>query len=224
MKNKTKSTKKIVFNSAMRIAIFVVAIIVFGISTSYAYYVANIKGQAVVDESKTATLNISTTLESSPAISASKMSIIDASDYLTKGQKVDFNVTNETTSNVKAKYTLKLVDMSITKNLSSKYFKYAIIINAGTDKEKTLTGDFLDETNIAPEATTVTKEDPETVTNLTKTLISEEDAMLLDIGSTDTLSFYIWIENDDNVDQLYLTNGNFSAKLSLDAYPTKWDQ
>ena len=136
MKNKTKSTKKIVFNSAMRIAIFVVAIIVFGISTSYAYYVANIKGQAVVDESKTATLNISTTLESSPAISASKMSIIDASDYLTKGQKVDFNVTNETTSNVKAKYTLKLVDMSITKNLSSKYFKYAIIINAGTDKEK----------------------------------------------------------------------------------------
>lgn len=221
MEKKKNSTKKFVLNSAMRITIFVLAIIVFGISTSYAYYVANIKGQANVDTSQTATLNITTTLESAPAISASKMSIIDASDYLTKGQKVDFTVTNEATSNVKAKYTLKLVDMSITKNLSSKYFKYAIIINAGTDNEKILTGNFLDATNIASEGTTVTKDSPETVAGLTKTLINDDEAVLLDIGTTDTLSFYIWLENDDNVDQLYLTNGNFSAKLSLDAYPTK---
>ena len=149
------------------------------------------------------------------------MSIINASDYLTKAQKVDFSITNETTSNVKAKYTLKLVEMSITKNLSSKYFKYAVIVNAGKDNEKTFTGNFLDEENIAPEKTTVTKDNPETVTELTKNLIDEDNALILDIGSTDTLNFYIWVENDDEVDQLYLTNGNFSAKLSIDAYPTK---
>lgn len=218
---KKNSTKNVMFNSAIRIIVFVLAIVIFGVSTSYAYYVANIKGQANVDESKTATLNVTTTLENAPAISASKMSIINASDYLTKAQKVDFSITNETTSNVKAKYTLKLVEMSITKNLSSKYFKYAVIVNAGKDNEKTFTGNFLDEENIAPENTRVTKDNPETVTGLTKNLIDEDNALILDIGSTDTLSFYIWVENDDNVDQLYLTNGNFSAKLSIDAYPTK---
>lgn len=220
MKEKN-STKNTFFNFAMRITIFVLAIVIFGVSTSYAYYVANIKGQASVDESKTAVLNVTTTLENAPAISASKMTIINAADYLTKAQKVDFSITNETTSNVKAKYTLKLVEMSITKNLSSKYFKYAVIVNAGKNNEKTFTGNFLDEENIAPENTSVTKDNPETVTGLTKNLIDEDNALILDIGSTDTLSFYIWVENDDNVDQLYLTNGNFSAKLSIDAYPTK---
>lgn len=220
MKEKN-STKNTFLNFAMRIIIFVLAIVIFGVSTSYAYYVANIKGQASVDESKTAVLNVTTTLENAPAISASKMTIINAADYLTKAQKVDFSITNETTSNVKAKYTLKLVEMSITKNLSSKYFKYAVIVNAGKDNEKTFTGNFLDEENIAPENTSVTKDNPETVKGLTKNLIDEDNALILDIGSTDTLSFYIWVENDDNVDQLYLTNGNFSAKLSVDAYPVK---
>lgn len=220
MKEKN-STKNTFFNSAMRIIIFVLAIVIFGVSTSYAYYVANIKGQASVDESKTAVLNVTTTLENAPAISASKMTIINAADYLTKAQKVDFSITNQSTSNVKAKYTLKLVEMNITKNLSSKYFKYAVIVNAGKNNEKTFTGNFLDEENIAPENTSVTKDNPETVTGLTKNLIDEDNALILDIGSTDTLSFYIWVENDDNVDQLYLTNGNFSAKLSIDAYPTK---
>lgn len=220
MKEKN-STKNTFLNFAMRITIFVLAIVIFGVSTSYAYYVANIKGQASVDESKTAVLNVTTTLENAPAISASKMTIINAADYLTKAQKVDFSITNQSTSNVKAKYTLKLVEMSITKNLSSKYFKYAVIVNAGKDNEKTFTGNFLDEENIAPENTSVTKDNPETVTGLTKNLIDEDNALILDIGSTDTLSFYIWVENDDNVDQLYLTNGNFSAKLSIDAYPTK---
>ena len=186
MKEKN-STKNVMFNSAIRIIVFVLAIVIFGVSTSYAYYVANIKGQANVDESKTATLNVITTLENAPAISASKMSIINASDYLTKAQKVDFSITNETTSNVKAKYTLKLVEMSITKNLSSKYFKYAVIVNAGKNNEKTFTGNFLDEENIAPENTSVTKDNPETVTGLTKNLIDEDNALILYICSTDTL-------------------------------------
>lgn len=220
MKEKN-STKNTFFNSAMRIIIFVLAIVIFGVSTSYAYYVANIKGQASVDESKTAVLNVTTTLENAPAISASKMTIINAADYLTKAQKVDFSITNQSTSNVKAKYTLKLVEMNITKNLSSKYFKYAVVVNAGKSTAKTYTGNFLDEENIAPENTSVTKDNPETVKGLTKNLIDEDNALILNIGSTDTLSFYIWVENDDAVDQLYLTNGNFSAKLSVDAYPVK---
>ena len=220
MKEKN-STKNPFFNSAMRIIIFVLAIVIFGVSTSYAYYVANIKGQASVDESKTAVLNVTTTLENAPAISASKMTIINAADYLTKAQKVDFSITNQSTSNVKAKYTLKLVEMNITKNLSSKYFKYAVVVNAGKSTAKTYTGNFLDEKYIAPEKTSVTKENPETVKGLTKNLIDEDNALILNIGSTDTLSFYIWVENDDAVDQLYLTNGNFSAKLSVDAYPVK---
>lgn len=128
---------------------------------------------------------------------------------------MEFSVTNNSTSEVNANYTIELVEMSMTRNLSSKYFKWALVINPGAD-EQVITGDFLD-TSIGTEGNNNTTE----VTGLTKTLISTEDALPLNIGATDNIEFYIWLENDDIVDQLYLTNGDFSAKLSLNAFPVR---
>lgn len=213
-------TKKISKNgyakNIMFISVFVISIIVIGISVSYSFYSALIKGGSDITGSTAAKMDVTTTLNTTAAINAAKLSMIDAGEYLTKAEKVRFSVTNGTTSNVKAKYTVQLVDMSLSKNLASKYFKWTLIVNAGTSTEKSFTGNFAD-TTIAPEGTS----DTTVVNNLSKTLITDENAITLDIGATDNIDFYIWLENDPVLDQLYLTNGNFTGKLNLNATPTK---
>ena len=136
--------------------------------------------------------------------------------YEDNAEKVSFSVTNSASSGAKAKYTIDLVEMSITKNLASKYFKWALVVNPDGDNRQVFTGDFADE-SIGSEGNS----DTTLVEGLTKTLLDEEHALILDIGATDNLDFYIWLENDDSVDQLYLTNGDFSGKLSMNAVPTR---
>lgn len=213
---KNHSSNKGLMRNVIFISVFVISIIVIGVSVSYAYYTANMTGNANVPSSNAAIMNVTTNIAEAGAINAAKLSLIDAKDYLTNAQKVEFSVTNETTSNVKAKYIIKLVEMSLSKNLASKYFKWALIVNAGTSSEKSFTGNFAD-TTIGAEGTT----DKTLVTDLTKTLIADANALTLDIGATDNIDFYIWLENDLVVDQLYLTNGNFTGKLSMEAVPTK---
>ena len=79
--------------------------------------------------------------------------------------------------------------MSLSKNLFSKYFKWKLIINEGTATEKEFTGTFADET-LASEGT----EDNTELTDLTKILVSDEQALTLDVGQTDDIKFYIWLE------------------------------
>lgn len=215
MENSSK-TKKFLFKSTTTAIIFVLSIIIIGVSGSYAYYVANLTGTKTVETSTAAKLNVTTTLSTADTISAAKLAIIDAADYLTKGEKVSFSVTNNSDSNVKAKYTVKLTDMSLTKNLFSKYFKYDLIRDVGTANEQHFTGTFADAT-VTAEGTT----DTTAVTGKTKEIITDANAVTLDINTTDTLVFYIWLENDAAVSQNYLTNGSFSAKISMDAIPTK---
>ena len=78
--------------------------------------------------------------------------------------------------------------MSLTKNLASKYFKWTLMV----DGVAVASGDFAD-SSIADEGTS----DTTVVSDLTKVLIPEEEAITLDIGATDNLVFYIWLENDD---------------------------
>ncbi len=205
--------------NTIKIFVFVCSILVFGVSVSYAYFTANMVGNSTTSHNQGGVLDVTATLSSVPVINAAQLALIEPTEYLTKGEKVTFSVTNTNNSTLKAKYTIKLVEMSLSKNLFSKYFKWALIVNTAAGDTKTYTGDFADAT-ITPEGTEITADDVE-VTGLTKVLISDEDAIALDINSTDNLSFYIWLENDAHVDQLYLTNGTFTGKLSLDAVPTK---
>lgn len=201
---------------SIMVIVFVISIVLIGVSVSYAYFSARFSGESNAPGAETAILNVTTTLTTTPAIDNAELAIIDASEYLTKSEKVFFTVTNETTSNIKGKYNVKIVNMSLSKNLFSKYFKWKLVVNEGTASEKEFTGTFADEA-VASEGT----EDNTEVTNLTKVLVTDEEALVLDIGQTDDMKFYIWLENDDNVNQLYLTKGSFSGKLSMDAVPTK---
>ena len=95
----------------------------------------------------------------------------------------------------------------------SKYLKWAIVIDG--DKTNMITGDFHDETGAILEGTT----DKTPVSMDAKILISDDNAKMLNVGNTVTIDFYLWLENDDTVNQIYLTSGNFSGKLSLNATP-----
>lgn len=215
MKEEQGKNKEITKYSVM-VLVFVLSIVVIGVSLSYAYFTANFTGQNDTGLNKAATLNVTTTLTTAPVIDSSQLALIESTEYITKGEKISFEITNENTSNVNAKYTIKLVEMSLSQNLFSKYFKWKLVINEGTATEKEFNGNFADETK-APEGTSGKEE----ITELTKKLIAEEEALTLSIGQTDNVVFYLWLENEADVDQIYLTEGTFKGKLSMDAVPTK---
>ena len=209
--------KKTSTKSIAMLGIFVIGIIVIGISISYAFYSINMTGNSDMSQSTAAQLDFTTNLTSVSEINTTRLQLLDVTnsnftELVT--DKVTFTVTNQNTSNINGKYTLNLKEMSISKNLSSQYFKWAVVVS-GTNT-KTITGNFLDASGIAPEGTT----DKTEISNLSKVLIDDENALTLEPGQTDTITFYIWLENAA-VDQIYLTSGSFSGKLSLDAVPSK---
>ena len=206
--------KKDIYKSVSFMCMFVLLIVVAGITISYAYYTLNMRGSTTTDTNQAANLNITTTLTGTTAINTSNLVLIDGTD-LSKAEKVSFSVTNNTDSTVDAKYTINLIDMSLTQNLFSKYFKWALVINGDTTNK--IVGDFQDETGVIQEGETSTTSQ----TVATKNLITEENALPLAIGATDIIDFYIWLQDDDNVNQIYLTSGTFSSKLSLNAFPSK---
>lgn len=213
MESKKLKKKSFVKNTVL-ISVLVVSIIVIGISLSFAYFTMSIQGSSDTGNNQAAILNVTTTLTTADAINATSLAIIDGSEYLTKAESIEFTVTNNTDSNVNALYTINMTDITISKNMLSQYFKWALVINS--DTSNAITGSFQD-LSLADEGNT----DTSTVTIGSKVLIADENARSLSIGATDTITLYLWLENDDNVDQLYLTNGTFSGKLSLNATPVK---
>lgn len=212
MKKKKRDARSLVLG-----IIVIMLVITMGIGISYAFYMIGMTGRSDVSQSTAAVLNLTTTLEQVDRINTDKLQLteITNNNYAeVVTDKVTFTVTNESSSNVNGKYNLYLKELALTRNLSSQYFKWAAVVS-GTNS-KIVTGNFLDTTNLGVEGNT----NRIVVSNLTKTLIDDANALTLAPGQTDTVTFYIWLENA-NVDQLYLTNGSFSGKLAIDAVPVK---
>ena len=213
------SSKKLILTAC----ILVISIVVIAFSLTYAYFSVGYGDDVEAKNNSTAIMDVTSSLINASAINETRMNLINPDDVSSMAKTVSFDVTNEATSNVNVKYVVKLIDYSLTKNLSSKYFKWKLVVNPGTENAKTFDGDFLDAINIAPEGTDISSlgESEKKVSNLTKFLITEEEALPLEIGHVDNLIFSIWLENDDNSEQNYLTNGEFTGRLSLEASPVK---
>ena len=205
------SNKKLLLSAS----ILVSSIIIIGLSLTYAYFETTYTGSENVTGNKAATMNITTNLDSGIAINASELSLINANSVESSAKKVSFTVTNNSNSTVKAKYTVKLSNYSITKNLQSKYFKWKLVIkNGGSQVGNPFTGTF----GGSQEPSNGVRDQ---VNNLNMNLISDNQAVEIAAGTTHNLDFYIWLENDAAVNQLYLTNGSFNGKLSVSAVPIK---
>ncbi len=231
-------------NYSIRVIVFVISIMTIGISVSYAYFTANFTGENNIPINTASVLNVTSNIDEAEPITSAELGLINKSDYKTKAEEVTFQITNhasstgdlpnEQASTIKAKYTVKIVEMSLSKNLFSKYLKWALVKN--NEEVPFATGDFKDEqyntqypegykieANRSVDETTgmvtYTPKEEDIISIDTKELLTTDKAQVLEIGQTDTLHFYIWLENDPDQDQLYLTNGLFKGKLAVDAVP-----
>ena len=199
------------------IIILILILILLGVSLSYAFYTATIKGNANLSESTAAVFNVSTNLDSTSTINTTNFNLIDPTSYEINAEKVSFTVNNASTSNVNAKYTLSINNIAMSENLFSQYFKWVLKIKHSNGTADTvINGNFADST-MAQEGNTSTT----LTSNYSKVLISDENPITLGINSTDTVTLYLYLENNNNVIQNYLTNGSFSGKLAINIVPTK---
>lgn len=200
-----------------KIGVLVFAIVIIGISLSYAYYSANISGKGEIPSTNAARLDLTSTLTDSKAINNPKLTLIDASAVKEMAEKVEFSVTNADTSTVNGKYYVYLTDVHITKNLYSKYFKWELVRVTSNIESQVSTGDF---TNAVRMGSIVEGEDEKVLTDIEDIGLNKV-ALQIEPGNTDQYIFRLWLENDPVNNQIELTEGSFQGKLKIEATPTK---
>ncbi len=200
--------------------VFVSALVILTMSTTYAYFTLKITGTSAASSLTAAKLSLATDLTTKAAFSNTKFSLINASDKATKANSVSFYITNNSTAGVSALYTVYLTNVTITKNLKSADLKWELV-KSGTTESTIASGDF---SGVTGTATTVTVNVNGTNTSKEALSISRitlnSTAVKLAKGSTDNLIFRIWLQNS-NANQTSLLEGSFKGKLAFEATPTK---
>lgn len=202
-------------NHIIKIGVLVVSIVTIGISMTYAFYTAKISGNSEFDNVTAAEFHITSTLADSTAISNMKMSLIEPTNIAKSADKVEFSVTNSSTSTVSGQYYVYLINVKLTKNLYSKYFKWQLVRKTDLGESIIDSGNFEDVTR-----TDTPLEGESDIAETTVDKISlNKVALEIPKGTTDNLIFRLWLENDPDVNQVDLTNGAFEAKLKIEASP-----
>lgn len=202
-------------NHVIKIGILIVSIVTIGISMTYAYYTAKISGSADVDNTTVAEFHITSTLADSTAISNMKMGLIESTEIKDKADKVEFSVTNSSTSTVSGQYYVYLVNVNLSKNLYSEYFKWELVRKTDLGESVIETGSFKE----AERSDTPLDGEQDNVMTSSENITLNKVALEIPKGTTDNLIFRLWLENDPNVNQVELTNGSFEGKLKIEATP-----
>lgn len=213
--NETKKNSYLI-----KVLVFVVALVVLGISTTYAYFTLNIIGTPKQSTAKAGTLNVETNLDKVAAISDAKFSLIKSTEKNDKAPKVEFYIKNTSTAGININYYIYLTEINVSKNFYSPYFKWELVKQDGTVINN---GDF---SSLKRKGTETSGEKANVSTEAEKFLLNKSEGetptpVTLANGKTDNLIFRMWLENDDKVDQISLTEGSFSAKLFYEAVPVK---
>ncbi len=194
MENVENNAKKRLILASL---IIVMSIIIIGLSLSYAYYLnqvveVNPDNQKASITSGELTMNFAT----ERVINAISAGLVSDTDILTEADYTQFSVTLPSTAKVdSATYTLYLTELTITDNLKSNYVKWALYDGNGTSE--ITNGTFLNAT--------------------TGTDLTIDTGISISKGETDSYRLYIWLSNDENVNQIDLLNGSLSAKVGFRA-------
>jgi len=176
--------------------ILTVSLVIIGISGSYAYFVNNIENVVDRDNGVTITsgelkMNFTTT----QYINASDATLINDADLLTSANAKYTSFTVALPSDAKisrASYNLYLTDITISDNFKSKYVKWALY----QDGIKKSDGTF------------------ENYNTGNVELLNSQDIAK---NSPATYKLYIWLSNDDTVNQASLLGGSIQAKVGFKA-------
>ncbi len=191
-------------NNVMGSLIVVMALIIIGISGSYAYFVNSVKeenkeNQGVNVYSGALVMNFRTVDDK--YIKASAANLINDADILTKADYTSFSITLPEGNVNTATYNVYLTDIKMTSNFKSQYLKWALY-SADT---KVASGDFSGVT--LSSSATDGKCDVSNITLLGNTDINK--------GTTTSYKLYIWLSYEPNVQQNSLLNGSISAKVGF---------
>ncbi len=194
-----------------KVIVLVISLVVLGVSASYAFFYTTIKGDTSTTTIQAGKLTIETNLDSKNAISNEHLNFIKETEKESKADKISFTVSNKSDSNVSGKYNVFLKEINLTKNLYSSYFKWELL------RGRTVigSGNFSDATRSDAE---ISGED-ERVSTTANDIKLTTDEIILNPNMTDTLTFRMYLVNDDAVNQISLTEGSFTGKLFIQAVP-----
>lgn len=191
---KKDNTKKRLILASL---IIVMSIVIIGISLSYAYFINTIEevnpdNQGTSITSGELTMNFTT----DRLINATSAGLINDADVVTEGDYTQFSVSLPSNADASsATYSLYLTELNITDNLKSTYVKWALYDAKGTNE--ITSGNFVSAT--------------------TGTNLSLQNNITINRGETNSYRLYIWLSNDENVNQIDLLNGSLSAKVGFRA-------
>lgn len=204
-------------NQIIKISVLVVAITVIGISLSYAFFTGTIKGESDIEERNAAKLDLVSTLTTTDAINNMHLELIEPEDIKKQADKVEFSITNQNTSTVNGKYFVYLTDIKMSRNLYSKYFKWELVRVTSAGESQIETGNFQTATRVgAPN-----DGEADNVITDVEDIGLNKVALQIPVNATDNLIFRLWLENDQNINQIELTDGSFEGRLKIEATPVK---
>lgn len=177
-------------------ALLVVCLVmVIGTLSTFAFFKRSFSDGTKKTVTNASTTNLDVDFSTSEYINNISGVLIDEDDYLDEADSTKFTIKKPSTSTIASDiyYDILLTDISISDNLKSSYFVWKLV--KGTDTV-VASGNF----------STIGKNTSITLSTKTK------------ISGTHSYSLYVYLKNDDSVNQLNLLNGSFTAKVAVDAY------
>lgn len=198
--SKNNERKLIVFSF-----ILVSLLILLGISLTYAYFSRyySVEGEEPKTNVETGKLDVD--FLTSEYINNKNAKLIDDGSAYTQAEKTHFSVTRSSLNTVEqVYYTLQLVDIKISNNLKSSYFKWRLYetTEIDADTEPLNYGDFKD----------INCDDDSVCT-----LDLYDTKIPLASTVTDDFVLLVWLSNEESKNQTELLNGDFSAKVQVTA-------
>ena len=188
-------------NLKKHIVIYVTIVLLLVIGTftiTYSYFLALPKADDTITPSNVETGKLVLDFVTNTYINADKLSLINDSDKDTEAPYTEFIVSHNEESNVSASYDLYITELEISENFKSEYFKWELVrVSQGTE-EIINSGNFLNAT---------TGNDFKLNSN----------TITLSVDDIHLYKLRIWLSNDENKNQLELTNGSFKGKVKVTA-------
>lgn len=203
MKEETKISK----NYVIICAIFVVALLILGISLTYAFFETNISNDFTETKFTTGTFSMDTNLTDASVINASNMTLLNTNEVESKSEKINF--TAQAKNNNNAKFNIYLKNITISSNMIDSSFKWQLL----ADNKVISSGDFSDITKNGKLSTSKTSTD----------LVKYYDTYYLkkagNFNGNNEMNFEIRLYLlNSSVNQSSLIDGTFSSSAAIEGY------
>lgn len=203
MKEETKISK----NYVIICAIFVVALLILGISLTYAFFETDISNDFTETKFTTGTFSMDTNLTDASVINASNMTLLNTDEVESKSEKINF--TAQAKNNNNAKFNIYLKNIKISSNMIDSSFKWQLL----ADNKVISSGDFSDITKNGKLSTSKTSTDQ----------VKYYDTYYLkkagNFNGNSEMNFEIRLYLlNSSVDQSSLIDGTFEASAAIEGY------